>query len=380
MGKDGRKNVFIALKMSGISGREKLSGIYRYLTERYGDASAWSIRLIRNRNELSRKTIEEAIAAGFDGFIISIPGTERATAPLGGVNIPSVITDIRSPEIEQRPHNLVIIRSSSESIGQLAAETLAAGSYRAFAFLHPRAPTDWSIDRCQAFSTALAEHGIWCNELKELTGIVDLPRPCAVLAANDDLALETMNYLQSRGIAVPDAVAILGVDNDTLLCEHSSPRLTSVEPDFEKIGYLAAKELDRTMTDPGGPAMRISVPARNVVIRDSLRIESDAARLVQKALTFIEQHATEGIAVPDVVAHLGCSRRLADLRFREVHGCTILEKITERRLDAVKTRLTLSRAKIETISTECGYRDPCYLKTLFKKRFGCTMTEWRNLH
>lgn len=380
MKKKERKEVFVALKMSGISGREKLSGIYRYLAERRVGASPWNVRLVRNKSELTRRAVEDAIAAGFDGFILSIPGTERATAPLGATSVPGVVMDVHSPELERRRKNLVTVHNSDESIGKLAADVLSSGGYRSVAFLHPEAPTDWSVERHRAFAAALAERGIWCQELGNLEDVAGLPRPAAVFAANDDRALELLYHVQARGLAVPDAIAVLGVDNDTMICEHSSPRLTSVEPDFEMEGYLAAKALDAMMEGgrPRSAATRITVPVKSVVTRDSLKIDSASVRLVQKALDFIERHATAGIGVRDVVAHLGCSRRLADLRFREIRGVSILEEITERRLDAVKTRLTLSRAKIDTISAECGYRDPNYLKTLFKKRFGCTMRAWRS--
>ena len=78
-----------------------------------------------------------------------------------------------------------------------------------------------------------------------------------------------------------------------------------------------------------------------------------------------------------MVRHLKCSRRLADLRFRELQGRSILEAITERRLDEVKRRLAGTREKMDVIASECGYSNPIYLKNLFKKKFGMSMSDWR---
>jgi AraC-like DNA-binding protein len=116
---------------------------------------------------------------------------------------------------------------------------------------------------------------------------------------------------------------------------------------------------------------------KKIVRRESTTEESTAGKLVQKAIAYIDLHALEGIEVSDVVRHLKCSRRLADLRFRELQGRSILDAITERRLDEVKRLLAGTKEKIDTIAAICGYTNPNYLKNLFKKRFGMSMREFR---
>jgi two-component system response regulator YesN len=98
---------------------------------------------------------------------------------------------------------------------------------------------------------------------------------------------------------------------------------------------------------------------------------------VQKALAFIDTPAIRGISVDDVVKHINCSRRLADLRFHELQGQSILNAITARRLDEVKRLLTVTNEKIDTIAVLCGYTNPNYLKNLFKKHFGLSMRDFR---
>ena len=126
------------------------------------------------------------------------------------------------------------------------------------------------------------------------------------------------------------------------------------------------------------PAKRILiVGVKGIVQRASTAEQSHAGRLVQKAVTYIDAHALEGIGVRDVVRHLKCSRRLADLRFRELQGRTILDAITERRLDEVKSRLAGTKEKMDAIASACGFKSPIYLKNLFKKRFGMSMSKFR---
>ena len=379
MGK--KKKVFIALKMAGIAGQGKLAGIFRYVKERYGESPPWEVQLIRTRGELTRDAICHAIGNGTDGFIVSIPDTEDAVPPLAGAGIPTIVMDIHSAALEMRAANIAFIRNSADAIGREAAQfLLGQGHARSYAFLHSDPVTDWSRARFAAFKRELNDSGLWCEELFAPDAATKLKRPAAVLAANDDRAFDLVKVLAARRIAVPREVTVLGVDNDTLICENANPRLSSVQPDFEEEGRLAAETLDSMMRGKAPEKRILLVGVKGIVQRASTAEQSHAGRLVQKAVAYIDAHALEGIGVRDVVRYLKCSRRLADLRFRELQGCTILDAITERRLDEVKRRLSTTREKMDLIAAACGYANPTYLKNLFKKRYSMTMRDFRNLY
>ena len=198
------------------------------------------------------------------------------------------------------------------------------------------------------------------------------------MAANDDTAFKLMEVIKASKLKIPADYAILGVDNDTLICENVRPRLSSIQPDFESEGFIAAKVLDEMMQkESPTPVSTIIAGIKRIIRRESTAEISHAGRLIQKAIAYIDAHATDGIDVSDVVAHLGCSRRLADLRFRQLQGRSILETIIERRLTAVQRRLAETRDTIDTITADCGFKNPNYLKNLFKKRFSMTMSEFR---
>ena len=375
-----RKNkVLIALKMSGIAGQSKLAGIFRYLNEKYGDKSPWEIHLLRSRNDLTQGTVRDAVENRTDGFIISIPYMENSVLPLSEISTPTIIMDIHSKTMEKREKNIVFIRNSADDIGREAAVFfMGQGVAHSYAFLHSSPVTDWSKNRFVAFKRTLNDAGLWCEEIFEPAAISKLKRPVAVLAANDDRAFELMKLLSAKRIKIPGGVAVLGVDNDALICENANPRLSSVQPDFEKEGYIAAETLDTMMRGGTASQRTIMVGVKEIVRRESTSEQSNAGRLVQKAIVYIDRHVLEGITVKDVVRHLKCSRRLADLRFHELHGRSILETITERRLDEVKRRLAGTKEKIDSIALTCGYSNPNYLKNLFKKRFGMSMRDFRN--
>ena len=158
-----RKKVFIALRMAGIAGQEKLSGIFRFL----GDNHDWDIRLVRTTDEFPVAAVQEALRAKYDGFIVSIPGTEETAAVLATTDIPTIVMDIHSRRLAARKRNIVFIRNSSEEIGRTAANhLLAIGTCRSYAFVHNPSVLPWSIDRCRAFRETLRDNGFWCHDLR----------------------------------------------------------------------------------------------------------------------------------------------------------------------------------------------------------------------
>jgi len=280
--------------------------------------------------------------------------------------------------LERRNRNITFIRNSAEDIGSKAAHfLLGLGVAHSYAFLHAHPITDWSQARFEVFKKTLDEVGLWCDELFDPSAATKLKRPAAVLCANDDRAFELIKHLSAKRIKIPHGVAVLGVDNDALICENARPRLSSVQPDFEEEGRLAAETLDALMQRRTPPQRTLLVGVKKIVQRESTAEQSHSGRLVQKAVAYINGHALEGIGVRDVVTHLKCSRRLADLRFRELQGRSILDAITERRLDEVKRLLAGTRDKMDVIASSCGYKNPTYLKNLFKKHFGMSMRNFR---
>ena len=376
------KRVLVALRLQGIAGQEKLSGIFRYL----GDTPEWDVRFIRSAQEFTAARVKTAIADGYDGFIVSVPDAERAAEPLADTDIPTIVMDIHSPALSARKKNIVFIRNSPEEIGRSAANhLLSIGRCKSYAFVHHQSVMQWSVDRFKSYRDTLRENGFECHELKSPEGIEKLERPAGVFAANDDRGYDVIEFCRANHLRVPEDIAVIGINNDTLVCENCHPRLSSIEPDFEQEGYLAAETLAHMMSASPSPSPSIStststlfVGVKQVVRRESTAELSASGKLVQRALVYIRRNALKGISVTDVAAHLHVSRRLADLRFRELQGTTIGETIITERLAEVKRLLRETKDPIDAIAIRCGYENPNYLKNLFKRRFAMTMREFRN--
>jgi len=369
------KRVFIALRMAGVAGRDKLSGVFRFL----GESHDWDITLVRTAAEFTPERMRQALAEGYDGFIVSIPDTERTAALLAATDIPTIVMDIHDPSLSARARNVVFIRNSPEEIGRAAADhLLAVGRCRSYAFVHSPVAREWSVDRFRAFRKTLRNRGLWAHELNEPSGLKGLERPVGVFAANDDRGYDILEFCRRHRLRVPQDALVVGTNNDAFICENCRPPLTSVQPDFEQEGFLAAKTLAALMKKKTpAPAQTLFVGVKAVVRRDSTADVSLAGKLVQKAVVYIRKNALRDISVADVARHLGCSRRLADLRFRELMDSSIGETIIVTRLEEVKRLLASTREPIGAIAARCGYANPNSVKNLFKRRFGLSMRDWR---
>ena len=369
-----RKKVMVALKMAGVAGQDKLSGIFRYLQKRHD----WDIRLVRTAIELTPERVRTAILDRYDGFIVSLPGAENSVAQLAETDIPTVVMDIDAPNLGERSRNIAFVSGSDEAIGTAAADHLISiGTCRSYAFVHVPGTPSWSKARFTHFRNRLRAKGLSCRELSDIRDLTGLDRPVGVMAANDDVSCDVLEYCRDHRLSVPRKIAIIGVDNDSLICENSHPKLSSVQPDFEQEGFISARTLGLMLEEPQTEPIRITAGIKGVFRRESTAEESYAGKLVQTAIAYIDKHATEGITVDDVARHLKVSRRLAYLRFQELQGQSIGEAITAVKLAKVKRLLRTTDESIDAIAARCGYTNVNYLRNLFKRRFSMSMREFR---
>lgn len=369
----------VVLWLAGSAGRKQLTGILNFVK----NGHPWNIQLITEPHEFTVESVEAAHKNKIDGFIIH-SGPHAAEA-LSGSSVPTVLIDFPPPSLVSRTANLAILLDSDEDIGGRGAEYfMKLGSFASYAFIPDSGNRGWSRLRERGYKKILRKTGFDCTTFNaKETGLGDFlknrPKPAAVMAAYDYKAKEVLDTCRQLKLKVPQQVAVLGVDNDEIICEYSSPSLSSVKIDHEAFGYESAKILSRMMTGrASGKPTRRYMPADCVVERESTAPTAPAARIVQKATEYIKSHLGDDIGVEDVVKHLGgVSRRLADRRFRESTGSSIRRTIERLRLEYVKRKLRETDMTIEKISRLSGYSNTQRLKYVFKARFGLTMSEWR---
>jgi LacI family transcriptional regulator len=199
-----------------------------------------------------------------------------------------------------------------------------------------------------------------------------------VFCYNDCIAADIIAACDEEGIDVPGEVAVLGVDNDSMLCESINTPLSSVRHDLEGMAYEAAALLDRLMDGKKAPRKIQRVPPKGIVTRRSTDIVAVDDPQVAKALRFIWDHyARSALSVPDVAEAAGVHRRVLEKAFRAELGHGINEEVIQTRLRAVVNRLERTDLSVTDIASQTGYTRPNHLFRTFRKHFGKSPREYR---
>lgn len=362
--------------------RDRLAGVYRYARK-----AGWQVSVA----EYGRNFESIPAALRFwrpDGLIVEGGYTELADFRQSDFKgYPVVFCDARASRM-RRPYSGVVHDSSETAM--LAAKELLSLGFPDYAFVGNLQPRDWSDCRRQVFAKVVkaagkrldvfqpdAEDGFDSFREKLRCWLAALAHPCGILAANDATADVVLHVLRNMRVKVPEEIAVMGIDNDPLICENTMPTLTSVAPDFEKSGYLAAEMLDARMKGKGiGDEIRMFT-ALQVIHRGSTRVLKRRDDAIKKALEFIRERVSDGISPRDVVLQIGGSRRQAEYRFREFVGKSIGEEINVVRLEAAKKLLSDPSMPIGSVATRCGYGDDSSLRRAFKAATGMSLSEYR---
>jgi len=280
----------------------------------------------------------------------------------------------------------------SAEAGRTAATKLIELGYEHFAYVSARVRMHWCDERRKAFDRELASvgrrktqffrQGSDLSQFDESRRMIDwllrLPKPCGIFVANDISATRVLAACEKGKVEVPNDVSVISVDNDESICENTHPTLTSIAPDFVQGGFLAARLLNEVMSE-GDRALRTE---RFGIVRTVLR---ESARSLVPGTAYgsvvlrIQERArrlgAEGASVADVVSGLGCTRRLAELRFRESTGKTILEALNDAAFDRA-CELIRSGVKPAALTCAMGGLSRSTLERIFRARTGLTPFAW----
>ena len=384
-----RRKVVLALNLSGAAGRSMLAGVSRYLSEGH----LWRLEIFQLPDAPTADSLRQLEREGFDGYIVTDIGPADGMEVLARSPLPAVFINIGEDRFAERPGATSFIWNDNADIGRRAAAHLrGCGRFASFGYVNAlNRQRRWSEERGNAFCRAVADDGFAVAEypLRDDCGseadaaslrdwLLGLPKPAAIFAAADWRALQVFDAALAAGILIPQQIVLLGTDDSELECLSVVPQLSSVQPDYEGAGFRAAAELEALIEGRRrGLPQRIALPARTVVARGSTKPIPPATMLVRRGLAFIHTHACERVSPEDVATHLGVSRRLAELRFRQICGKTVYGAIEEERLERVKKMLSSTDRPIVHIAEMTGFRTASHLSNLFKQRFKVSPTAWR---
>lgn len=324
----------------------------------------------------SQRQLEKLIAF-WNPVGLIVEGSGLKTAYRVPSAVPAVYLDI-APDLTGTTS---CIRNDSAYIGELVAREFLSLGLKRFAFVGWHRKVYWCEEKLEAFARILALHGAALAEfrptVREATNqialqkrlrawIVSLPKPCGIFAINDSIAEQVLAAAGAEGIVVPEHLAVIGVDNDESICERTHPTLTSVMPNFAETGYQAV----RTLYEQSDKTIRKTIRPLALVRRQSTRILGKSDIHVNAALELIRREACNGLKAKDVFRLFPCSRRLAERRFRDLTGETVLAAIHRTRLAFAQELLRNPDIPIKVVANRCGWNSDIIFRRIYKKSFG----------
>src|SRR3990172_1234992 len=375
------KRVVLLLESSREFGRQLIIGIAHYARLN----GPWSF--YKEPTDL-KSSIPHLTNWKPDGIIMR---DSLITKELLKLKIPTILAIHNS----SYPKNLPVIKTDSSSIAKLASEHLIEKGLKNFAFCGFN-NYDWSKERRFYFNRFISEAGYkthnyilpkrikkndWENEQQHVSNwIKTLPKPVGIFACNDDRGQHILEVCKLIDLKVPEDVAVVGVDNDPMICEIGDPPLTSIALNVESAGYEAAKLLDGLIEKKKISKRQILVSPSHIVQRQSSNILAVDNAEVALAIRYIRNNAKNKILVKDVVKTTGISRRALERRFRKTIHRSIYDEIKLVRIEWISKLLIESDLSISKITSLFNFTDVEHISRYFKKEKGIGLREFRKLH
>jgi LacI family transcriptional regulator len=380
-----RPRVALLVESSRAYGRGILSGVARFVRQH----DPWSIFF----QDLNLCDDTPDWLKNWEG--------EGIISRLENNDVVAVIQRLKVPVVYLRhtQSTMPCILTDNTAVSRRGFEHLKERGFRHFAFCGFNG-ADYSDERRDSFVNFVEQAGLRCHVYAdkdhsvktgtaqyEGLGLKDggqvaewikhLPKPIGVMACNDMRGQQVLDACRAVGVAVPEEIAVIGADNDEVLCNLSDPPLSSVVPDTGRIGYEAAVLLARMMSGGKAAARENFIEPNGIITRRSTEVLAMEDQQIAAAARFIRERACEGIDVSDVLRAVPMSRSTLDRRFLQILGRSPKDEILRVRLDRVKQLLTETDFPLSLISEKVGLEHVEHLSRIFKTRLGMTPSEFR---
>lgn len=324
------------------------------------------------------KEVDPGSVDGVVGFFRGLHTFEHfREAGVATVNFSNSIENLDMPRVG----------NDDEEIGRLAARHLLERGFTQFGFLGD--DFHWySRRRLAGFREVIEEdsrlgrqvHVISVSgqgDIEQLSRwLGPLPKPVGVMAINDWRAITLIQSAQQLGLRVPEDLAVVGVDNNPWLTQLSSPKLTSIEPDWERVGFEAARMLDELLRGET-PAPSPWIKPLGMTQRGSTDILIAEDPVVGRSMAYIQKNYARPITVEHLLDEVGVSRRKLESRLKDALGVTPHQAICRARVERAKEMLVQTDSPMEPIARKCGFGSSNQLQIVFKRLTGMTPGQYR---
>ena len=383
------RRILMLADFSYASAKAIASGAIRFVSTRPG------LELLLEGAHPQNIDLEYAGDMVADG-VISCMGTKASLLqrvmkanPRSPVVFASLVRDLST--VKGRP--TCSLRCDNAAIAEAAAALFLRHDLAHFAYVGARSGTSANYfdgERCKGYVRTLETHGFTPDIYKPPPASAGadakfaslgawlraLPKPCGLFVSYDQRAMHVLSVCRAEGIAIPEQIQVVSADNEEWICEHTSPTLTSVEPDFDGCGHRAAEMLLHLMAGRRCEPVE-TFGVKGVEQRMSTTDMHGSVNRAVRARKYLREHAAEPLAGATLAAHLGCSPRTLQLSYKAVFGRTVQDDLADARLDLAKKLLSDTGIPVCDIPERCGFASPNHLMRLFRRRTGMTMLQWR---
>jgi LacI family transcriptional regulator len=381
MAKPNAHRIALLFNANKIFDREIIIGIADYLSS---TRTPWDLFLEEDfRLRLS------GIEKWEGGGIIADFDDPDVAAALATTRVPLVAVGGSYENPADYPASVPYVATDNFKIVKLAYEHLIEAGLRHFAmFSLPEARENrWAQEREKAFTTLMRQDRIepqifrgqstraptWDQAVREqIAWLQSLPKPVGIIGVTDARARQLLQACALAGIAVPEQVAVVGIDNDPLARGLTRIPMTSVIQGAQEMGRTAAHLLDRILHGMRLLDTRILVPPAGINVQTSSKHEPAKHPHVMRARHFIRQYACQGIKTDQVAHYVGISRSSLESHFRQELGYSVHDEILRSRLNAATTMLTQGECNLADVALKCGFTSSQYMHLVFKRELGCS--------
>jgi LacI family transcriptional regulator, galactose operon repressor len=382
-----RRHVALLVESTRAYGRGVLAGVATYLRE-YG---SWTI----DWHERNLSEAPPVWLAGWDGDgVIARVTTRPLVRAIRALRVPTVDLYGWLPGVDWPS-----LRADNAAVARLAVEHFLERGFRHIGYCGFTG-VNYSDERLKLFVARLRKEGHDCHvcpsprgrpsagpAANEQQGVLDeacltdwlreLPKPVGILACNDVRGQQILNACRRSGLNVPDEIAVLGVDNNELVCNLSDPPLSSIDLNCERIGYEGAAVLARLLAGKRAPRRTVLIPPRGIVTRQSTDVLAIEDRDTADAVRLIRVQACGGLTVKRLLASCSLSSSSLERRFAQALGRTPKAEILRVKLQRVQELLTQTDLSLAVIAARTGFKYPEYMHYVFKQKNGMSPGQYR---
>lgn len=377
MGKKECYNVLAVYDLTPWSGRDIFAGTLEEISNKRN----WRLHTTRPGKFFTKRELVDENGNGFDGFILSMPGTDAVMTEIAKSDIPTVLVNITDRRLAARAKAVSTVWLDNADAGRRAAKhLLEQGSYKSAGFVHDVDTPFYSTERMSAFREVMKKNRLATSEFHDggdlRSWVRDLPKPAAVMASSDMRAADLIIACRKERISVPDQVAVVGVDNDVAQHERCGISISSVVIGLREMGAASVRELDFLFRHPNfsGRLRETLIPSRRVFIGKSSMRSAATASIVEKALKLIDEGKTRSISPAEIASRLGCSRQFADRCLMAGCGKPLHKAIEDARMAEAERRFA-DGASVADIVKAMHFTSTNQFYRIYKRHFGHTIRQ-----